>query len=113
MNEIRTYTLKIPDVPVIQLNLATQIHAIFIEVLDGNHKLLGLVKDDDLIYFSKLQVPLIWNGVIYNPNVRQYISAPSGEYFIRVKALKLFGDINNENDYEVWVSPKFRINRAA
>ena len=100
--------------PVIQLNLATQIHAIFIEVLDGNHKLLGLVKDDSFTHFSKVEeVPIIWNGVIYNPNNKQYISAPNGEYFIRVKALKLFGNINNENDYEVWVSPKFRINRAA
>ena len=99
--------------PVIQLNLATQIHAIFIEILDGNHKLLGLVKDDSRIYFSKIEMQIEWNGVIYNPNVKQYISAPNGEYFIRVKALKLFGNINNENDYEVWVSPKFRINRIA
>ena len=99
--------------PVIQFSLATHTHVIFIEVLDGNHKLLGLVKDDSFTHFSRVEVPLIWNGVIYNPNSKQYISAPNGEYFIRVRALKLFGDINNENDYEVWVSPKFRINRAA
>jgi predicted phage tail protein len=33
-----------------------------------------------------------------------YTPVPSGEYVIRLRALKVFGDQNNEADWETWLS---------
>ncbi|CAG8566034.1 3198_t:CDS:2 [Funneliformis mosseae] len=66
-----------------------------------------MVKNIFLFQKYKLGEPRIisWDGLIHSEPVS------NGKYFIRVRALKMFGDINNEKDYEVWVSPKFRIER--
>jgi hypothetical protein len=119
-NKIITYTFntstagKRPDVPIIIPNFATPTYAIFTEVLDYNHKFIGVVKlyyDFPLTKYKGFIIA--WNGLIDNPNDKndQGTAVPDGVYFIRIRALKLFGDINNENDYEVWVSPKFKIKR--
>ncbi|GBB92394.1 hypothetical protein RclHR1_00200027 [Rhizophagus clarus] len=120
IGEIRTFTFKNKtgqnlDIPSISLKLATPTHGIFSEILDYNYKFLGVIKT--YYYFPATRdtdLTVDWDGLIYNPNDKndQGIIAPNGEYFIKIKALKLFGDINNENDYEVWLSPKFMVERS-
>jgi minor extracellular serine protease Vpr len=121
IGKIRTFTFKNNaelglDMPSIILGLATPTHRIFTEILDYNYKFLGVVK----MYYDfpapkSTDFTVDWDGLIYNLNDKndQGIIAPDGEYFIQIKALKLFGDVNNENDYEVWLSPKFIIKRGA
>lgn len=120
IGEIITFTFKNKtgnklDIPSINLRLATPTHGIFIEILDYNYKFLGVVK----IYYGfpaprVTDLTVDWDGLIYNPNDKNDpgVIAPDGEYFLKIKALKLFGDINNENDYEVWLSPKFIVKRS-
>ena len=105
--------LKVPDVPIIVPNLATPTQTTFTEILDYNRKYLGVIK---MFYDFPAQkshrLLIFWiDGLIYHPNNKSSIIAPDGEYFLKLRALKLFGDVNNENDYEVWVSPKFKIKR--
>ncbi|CAO3613686.1 unnamed protein product [Cunninghamella blakesleeana] len=38
------------------------------------------------------------------------VPVPSGTYQIRFKALKIFGDSKNPQDYDTWLSPKIQIN---
>ncbi|CAG8502369.1 5823_t:CDS:2 [Funneliformis mosseae] len=114
---IKTFTFKLlnitsglRDYPSIHLNFTTPTQAVFTEILDVNHHLLGSMENDKKYFpFPKdiLEIPKIisWDGFILSEPVS------NGKYFIRVRALKMFGDINNEKDYEVWVSPKFRIER--
>jgi hypothetical protein len=97
------------DVPIIISNFATPTHVTIIEALDYKHKFLGLIKSDPSFIAKNKRSIMEWNGFIYNGSRGEIV--PNGEYFIRIRALKLFGDINNENDYEVWVSPKFKIER--
>ncbi|CAG8695765.1 470_t:CDS:10, partial [Funneliformis caledonium] len=113
---IKTFTFKLlnitsglRDYPSIHLNFTTPTQAVFTEILDVNHHLLGSMNDKKYFPFQKdiLEIPKIisWDGFILSEPVS------NGKYFIRVRALKMFGDINNEKDYEVWDSPKFRIER--
>ncbi|CAI2166465.1 1523_t:CDS:2, partial [Funneliformis geosporum] len=122
---IETYSLKpfnvtndLYDYPTLKLNLATPTPNIITEILDVNKKLLGWVKDFTGIKFRKNPVILAvyWDGIIYSNldnKAEPGTPAPDGNYFFKIKALKMYGDINNENDYESWISPKFRINRGA
>ncbi|CAG8601763.1 16838_t:CDS:2 [Funneliformis caledonium] len=80
-------TSGLRDYPFIHLNFATPTQAVFTEILDGEPRIIS------------------WDGLIHSEPVS------NEKYFNRVRALKMFGDINNEKDYEVWVSPKFRIER--
>ncbi|CAI2176444.1 4133_t:CDS:2 [Funneliformis geosporum] len=103
------------DKPTVFLNLATPTEMIFTEILDANQTFLGWVKDFTGIKVVKNPTEksnnlVTWDGIIYNQNDTGTL-APNGEYFIRIKALKLFGDNKNEKDYEYWISPKFRVER--
>ncbi|CAG8531971.1 4390_t:CDS:2 [Funneliformis mosseae] len=103
------------DKPIVHLGLATPTDMIVTEILDANQEFLGFVKDYTGIKIMKNPVEtsnnlVSWNGIIYNINDTGTL-APNGEYFIRIKALKLFGDKNNEKDYEYWISPKFRVEK--
>ncbi|CAG8757082.1 10002_t:CDS:1, partial [Funneliformis caledonium] len=60
------------------------------------------VKNFTGIESKKLQTELVsWDGLIYNKE-ELGTPAPNGNYFLRIKALKMFGDINNEIDYKSW-----------
>ncbi|RIA83586.1 peptidase S8/S53 domain-containing protein [Glomus cerebriforme] len=122
-NKVATFTfnnteLKTSDestISIVDLRLATPTNAIFTEVLNYNYKVLGVIKTFYNFPAQKLtSLKIEWDGLIYNPNDKndKGIIAPNGEYFLRIKALKLFGDVNNENDYEVWISPKFRVKNS-
>ncbi|CAG8435480.1 9995_t:CDS:2 [Funneliformis mosseae] len=117
---IKTFTLKLLnetiglyDYPSVVLNLATPTQMIITEILDDKQSLLGWVKNFTGIESKKLQIERVsWDGLIYNKE-EFGIPAPNGNYFLRIKALKMFGDINNKKDYESWVSIKFAIKRKA
>ncbi|CAG8524673.1 4767_t:CDS:2, partial [Funneliformis caledonium] len=122
---IATFTLKLlnitdgtHDYPFVLLNLATPTSNLITEILDANNKFLGWVKYFTGIKYRKKPIVFIvhWDGLIhYNLDnmTEPGTPAPDGDYFIRIKALKMFGDINNEKEYETWVSPKFKIKRSA
>ncbi|CAG8587283.1 7511_t:CDS:2 [Funneliformis mosseae] len=111
-------TLNLYDYPFLNLNLATPTQNIITEILDVNRNPLGWVKEFTGIKYRKVPVIVFvyWDGLIYN-NLGDVTEpgtlAPDGIYLFRIKALKMYGDINNEKDYESWVSPKFRIKRSA
>ena len=46
----------------------------------------------------------IWNGTTSNGS-----HLPAGNYQLLYRALKIFGDANNNSDYEEWISPPFNI----
>jgi hypothetical protein len=46
----------------------------------------------------------IWNGALSTG-----VQLPAGNYMFLYRALKIFGDQNNNNDYENWTSPVFGI----
>jgi len=45
-----------------------------------------------------------WNGTLSTG-----VQVPAGKYMFSYRALKIFGDQNNETDYESWTSPMFTI----
>ncbi|CAG8498842.1 7570_t:CDS:2, partial [Funneliformis caledonium] len=105
------------DQPSVHLYLATPTQMIFTEILDANQEFLGWVKEFSGIKIVKNPIEksnniVSWNGIIYDLNDTGTL-ASNGEYFIRIKALKIFGASNNEEDYESWISPKFRVERPA
>jgi hypothetical protein len=36
---------------------------------------------------------------------------PNAAYKLLIRALKFFGDVSNEDDYETWLSPAFAVNQ--
>jgi hypothetical protein len=46
----------------------------------------------------------VWNGTLSTG-----VQVPAGNYMFLYRALKIFGDQNNNNDYESWTSPVFGI----
>ena len=112
-DKMKTFTYNDTDVPVVLLNLATPTQKIFTEILDKNHKFLGINKIFYDLPFSKVPFPLYWDGLIYDPNNNNDEGkiAPNYIYILKVNVLRLFGDSNNKEEYETWVSPKFRIKR--
>ncbi|CAG8693704.1 9230_t:CDS:2, partial [Funneliformis mosseae] len=119
---IATFTLKLlnitdgtHDYPFVLLNLATPTSYLITEILDANNKFLGWVKYFTGIKYRKKPIVFIvhWDGLNLDNMTGPGTPAPDGDYFIRIKALKMFGDINNEKEYETWVSPKFKIKRSA
>jgi hypothetical protein len=49
----------------------------------------------------------IWNGTLSTG-----VQLPAGNYMFLYRALKIFGDQNNNDDYESWPSPVFGIEYA-
>ncbi|KAJ3053662.1 hypothetical protein HK097_003676 [Rhizophlyctis rosea] len=70
-------------------------------------------------------VPLPWGGEVYTPafaireivrdNFTQVVAArnftmvPAGRYFVRFSGLKVFGNLWNERDYDVWDTNVFEV----
>ncbi|KAF9360529.1 hypothetical protein BGX26_008949 [Mortierella sp. AD094] len=40
------------------------------------------------------------------------VQVPDGRYRLRLRALRMLGDIDNSDDYDVWITPTFTIQRA-
>ncbi|CAI2173969.1 3110_t:CDS:2, partial [Funneliformis geosporum] len=102
---VKTFTLKLLnitiglyDYPYIHLNLSTPTRMLISEVLDVNHNLLLSSKSRTYIPKDTLKYPikLSWDGFSQGELISK------GEYFFKLKALKMFGNINDEKDYEVW-----------
>ena len=60
-------------------------------------------RDTVLTSFLRLS-NVIWNGTLSTG-----VQVPAGNYRLLYRALKIFGDPNNKNDYESWTSPVFGI----
>ena len=84
-----------------------------LDILDGSNQtnIIGSVPD-----FPRYWVPrtsfaqpedkyqTTWNGTLSTG-----VQVPAGRYMILYRVLKIFGDQNNNNDYENWTSPVFGI----
>lgn len=51
-----------------------------------------------------------WDGTITTRKNKVY-TAPNGQYYIKLSALKALGNPKNPADWETWISPAFDIAR--
>ncbi|CAO3613698.1 unnamed protein product [Cunninghamella blakesleeana] len=59
---------------------------------------------------SQIYNTILWDGTYYpNPTILDPVPTPMGTYVIQMKALRQFGDLNVDNDYEKWISPPIKI----
>lgn len=123
-NETATYGMKNEtDIPIILVSLSTPTKILLVQVLDENQKLLGFVPGEGVggslagynEYLSKTGshkfLTIFWTGLKNNDTNEDPEILPDGAYHLRIRALRLLGDVNEEEDWEVWVSPKLIIQR--
>ncbi|KAI8052884.1 peptidase S8/S53 domain-containing protein [Syncephalis plumigaleata] len=119
-NETATYTMKDFDFPWVYIRLEYATRYAFVRVHQADdQQLLGLVPDsiselltrnDDTADNRELALP--WMGGVETTDGNHTVSnLPNGRYYLRVMALRPFGDINNDNDYDIWQSPTVTIAR--
>ncbi|CAG8524479.1 10649_t:CDS:10 [Diversispora eburnea] len=107
-----TFTMKNGDIPYIAYALVTPTRYLAAYILDKNKKLLFLYADADYVwkttYYTSYSIPVVfsWSGVDLLNN-----DLPNGTYFLKLSALKLLGDQNNNTEYEDWISPGIIISR--
>ncbi|KAI9302091.1 peptidase S8/S53 domain-containing protein [Cunninghamella echinulata] len=52
----------------------------------------------------------MWDGTyLTNVDTLKTKPLPKGIYVLQVKALRQFGDLNNDKDYETWISPRIKV----
>jgi len=79
------------------------------EVLGVN--ILGSVPEFPRYWLTRnyLPNPYDYYNAIWNGTLSTGIQLPAGNYQFLYRALKIFGDRNNNSDYESWTSPVFGI----
>ncbi|CAJ0635550.1 6165_t:CDS:10 [Entrophospora sp. SA101] len=117
-NETATYGMKNKtDAPIILISLSTPTKLLLVQVLDENQKLLGFVPGKGVggllagynEYLTKTGshkfLILLWAGSKNNATNSDEDPEilPNGAYHLRIRALRLLGDIDKEEDWEVWL----------
>ncbi|KAG0163710.1 hypothetical protein DFQ28_011352 [Apophysomyces sp. BC1034] len=91
--------------PFLYITLFTPSAAIGCDILDRDMKLLSSIAQDtyvDRTLNNKTALTLKFNDIFETDQDRQKLSG--GQYRFRISALKAFGSIENDNDWETWVS---------
>lgn len=110
--------------PIITMVISTPTKLLLIHALNSDKKIIGRIPRINLHlvgvtrYLAKTRFKQIlyyeWNGNIVdlknkNNGFKSYFDV--GIYYLKVSALKMFGNILNESDWESWISPPIKIQR--
>ncbi|RKP26967.1 peptidase S8/S53 domain-containing protein [Syncephalis pseudoplumigaleata] len=122
-NATSVYTMRGDDIPWIFIRLEYPTRRALVRVHHADtHRLLGLVPDsvselltrnDGMPDNRELAMP--WAGGVEAIDAPHHTVSdlPDGRYYVRVMALRPFGDSANDNDYDIWQSPAVTIARSA
>lgn len=113
--------------PVILARLLTGTPLLELQVLDQHQKVLGVVPYDlasettrewlprntrSTTSSSKIFDNWSWTGVYMTEDGTEDWVEP-GLYYLRVRALRVFGDRANDDDWDTWTSPKLNMARSS
>ena len=120
-NETDTFEYQLSDNStepqvVMFLNIGTRILTSSLQDDSGNEiGLYPLASEEHYVDRTTQDNPSIyyWDGVYLPHNVKDedanYVQVKPGRYRFVVRALRLFGDINNRNDWDSWRSPVIQV----
>ena len=111
--------------PIIAIVISTPTKYLFIHALNSDKEIIGRLPgieyDTNIagasLYLFKTRFDQVlyyeWNGSVVSLDWKigflKYFD--DGIYYLKVSALKMFGDISNKEDWESWISPPIKIQR--
>ncbi|KAI8051149.1 peptidase S8/S53 domain-containing protein [Syncephalis plumigaleata] len=121
-NRPQTYTMQNDDCPELVFRLEMPSELLKLQLYNANtNEMLGDVPGfiteqvgrHELTDDNK-QMKNTWPGIytaIDDKGLSTTMSAIDGRYYIKIMALRIFGNPNNEKDYDIWKSPIITIKR--
>ncbi|RKP25246.1 peptidase S8/S53 domain-containing protein [Syncephalis pseudoplumigaleata] len=115
-NRPRTYTMQNNDWPELAFRLEMPSELVKIQLYNADtHQLLGAIPGfltEQLgrheLTDDNRQMSNVWPGIYTTLDAGSPAttkSAPDGRYYIKIMALRIFGNPKNERDYDIWQSP--------
>ncbi|KAI9595024.1 hypothetical protein BDF19DRAFT_423070 [Syncephalis fuscata] len=114
-----TYTFTYSDFPMMYLHIEFPIRQIYVYLYDAATKTkIGTLPDATTTDYARNDRQLfpvayvVWYGSIESAINGSISQVKSGEYYLRLAALRPYGDVKNDADYDYWQSPNIIVKRS-